>query len=381
MEPTPDTDAKPVRYEPLNVIEQFVQRDGSSLYLSVGAPPTMRLNDQLIPLYNRPLDEEQVLFTLAQMVDVRGIVQFESFKEYNTAVMWKNRARFRVNLFRQKQHTAAVIRRIKTFIPSLQTLGLPPMLESLIMERRGLVLIAGPTGSGKSTTLAAMLEHRNQFGSGHILTIEDPIEFVLEHKRCIVNQRDVGIDTSSYGIALKNALRQQPDVLVIGEIRDRDTMENAIAYSETGHLCLATIHSHNTSQTIERVLSFFPEEIHRTILNTLSMNMKAILCQRMLRNVHGKHCVTFEIMLNQGAIRPLISEGKTSELRAQLEKNYDVGMCSFDQSLYDLYQRGLISQETAMEEADNPGNLRVRITQLDSAGRRFTGYGMPDLKL
>jgi len=232
------------------------------------------------------------------------------------------------------------------------------------------VLVVGTTGSGKSTSLASMLEYRNQHGSGHIITIEDPVEYILEHKNCIITQRDVGIDTYSFGIALKNALRQTPDVIVIGEIRDRETMDHAITFAETGHLCLATLHANNANQAIERVINFFPEEKHAQVLLNLSLNVKAIFSQRLLSNIQGSRTIAVEIMLNQGFIKTLIQEGRIKEIKEIMEKSRDVGMQSFDQALVDLYAAGTVTEETAISESDNPTNLRLAIKQYEMSKRQ-----------
>ncbi len=265
-----------------SLLQQFIDRNATDLYLTVGAPPCLRFMNTIQPVSEHKLTEIDVQQILAELVSAEIIDEFSSTLEYNTAINWKDRARFRVNIFRQRQHTGVVMRRIQTVIPPLDVLGLPKTYADLIMEKRGLILVVGPTGSGKSTSLAAMIEHRNLHGSGHIVTVEDPVEFIHEHRKCIITQRDVGIDTYSFGIGLKNALRQTPDVIVIGEIRDRETMEHAIVFSETGHLCLATLHANNANQAIERVINFFPEEKHAQVLLNLSFNLKAVLSQRLV---------------------------------------------------------------------------------------------------
>lgn len=323
----------------------------------------MRLENEMRLLDASPLTENTVREYLAQLVPEDIIDEFDSTLEYNSAIQWSETARFRLNAFKQRQHTGIVLRRIRTVVPTMAELSLPEQYANLVMEKRGLVLVVGPTGSGKSTSLAAMIEHRNQRTHGHIVTIEDPVEFIHEHKGCIITQRDVGIDTYSFGIALKNALRQRPDVIVIGEIRDRETMEHAIIFSETGHLCLATLHSNNTSQAIERIINFFPEEKHRQLLLSLSLNVRGILSQRLVHNVRNQRSLATEIMLNQGLIRNLIQEGKIKEMKEIIERSRDQGMHSFDQNLLDMCIGGEIEESVALAEADNPANLRLHLTQ------------------
>jgi twitching motility protein PilU len=351
-----------------------VEKNATDIYLTVGSPPSLRFGSQMQLYGNAPLVEEDIIKSLSSLVSPEIIEEFQSTLEYNTAINWKNNARFRVNIFRQRQHTGIVLRRIQTTIPALAALGLPKIYNELIMEKRGLILVVGPTGSGKSTSLAAMLEHRNINGSGHIVTVEDPIEYLLEHKQCIITQRDVGIDTYSFGIALKNALRQTPDVIVVGEIRDKETMEHAIVFAETGHLCLATLHANNANQAIERVINFFPEERHRQVLLNLSLNLKAILSQRLVQNVHGARSIALEILLNHGLIRNLIQEGRVKEIKELIEKGRDEGMQTFDQALTDLFVAGEITEDMALAESDNPANLRLTIKQHEMSRRSTTPF-------
>jgi twitching motility protein PilU len=352
-----------------SIIDQFIARSASDLYLTVGALPSMRIGQAMETIGNTRLSDAHMQEVLQALVSHDVIDEFQSTLEYNTAIEWKDGSRLRMNIFRQRQHTGVVIRRIRAEIPGLDALGLPKIYSDLIMEKRGLILVVGPTGSGKSTSLASMLNYRNHFGAGHIVTIEDPVEFTLEHKNCIISQRDVGIDTYSFGIALKNALRQMPDVIVIGEIRDRETMEHAIVFAETGHLCLATLHANNANQAIERVINFFPEEKHAQLLLNLSLNLKAVLSQRLMDNIQGSRSIALEIMLNQGLIRNLIQEGRVKEIKEQIEKSRDMGMQSFDQSLIDLYTNGIITETMALAESDNPANVRLAIKQHEMSQR------------
>ena len=345
------------------LLQSVFDADATDLYLTVGTPPSLRTPTGIQTIGDTKLSEKMVMDLVRELVGENIVGEFESTLEYNTAISWKDKARFRVNLFRQQQRTGAVLRRIRTDIPTLEELGLPRIYGDLIMEKRGLILVVGPTGSGKSTSLASMLECRNLYGSGHIITIEDPVEFIHQHRNCIITQRDVGIDTYSFGIALKNTLRQTPDVIVIGEIRDRETMEHAIVFSETGHLCLATLHANNTNQAIERVINFFPEEKHTQILLNLSFNLKAILSQRLVRTKQEGRTIAIEIMLNQGLIKNLIAEGRIKEIRECIEKGSAVGMQTFDQVLADMHLRGIITEEVALAESDNPANVRLAIRQ------------------
>jgi len=349
------------------LLQLFIDKDASDLYLTVGAAPMLRILDRMEPCVPEKLSQEHINAFLKELVSAEIIDEFSSTFEYNTAINWKDQARFRINIFRQQQHTGLVLRRIRSDIPTIAKLGLPPIYESLMMEKRGLILVVGPTSAGKSTSLAAMLEYRNLKGSGHIITIEDPVEFLHEHRNCLVTQRDVGIDTYSFGIGLKNALRQTPDVIVIGEIRDRETMEHAIVFSETGHLCLATLHANNTHQAVERIINFFPEEKHAQVLLNLSFNLRAVLSQRLVRNKEAKRTVAVEIMLNQGLITELIREGRINEIRDCIEKGHASDMQTFDQAMLDLYMKGVISAEVAAGESDNPANVRLAIKQHEMA--------------
>ena len=347
------------------LMNDFVDQDATDLYLTVGSPPCLRFGKEIRPYNSPPLTSDEIMAMMGGLLSAEYLAEFESTLELNTGITWMNKARMRVNLFRQQQAPGVVMRRIQTKIPSLQSLGLPDIYKSLVMERRGLILIVGPTGSGKSTSLASMVDYRNKHGSGHIITIEDPVEYLHTPHNCIITQRDVGIDTYSFSIALKNMLRQTPDVVVIGEIRDRDTMEQAIVFSETGHLCLATLHSNNANQTIERIINFFPEERHNQILLNLSLNLKAILSQRLIPNVKESRSIALEVLLNQGLIKSLIQEGRVRDIKNCIENGRNEGMQTFDQALLDLYKQGLITEATALVESDNPANLRLSIKQYD----------------
>lgn len=343
------------------LLNAAIDQKASDIYLTYSCPPCLRINDEITPLGDSLLNDDDLNAILRELMDAEKVEEFETTFEMNSAINWHDRARFRINAFRQQQHSAIVIRRIQTEIPSVTGLNLPKPYSDLVMEKRGLVLVVGPTGSGKSTSLAAMIGHRNTYGRGHIITVEDPIEFVHSHQSCIISQRDVGIDTYSYTQALKNALRQAPDVLLIGEIRDRETMEHALNFSETGHLVLATLHAKNSSQAIERIINFFPEEKHHQLLLNMSLNIRGILSQRLVQKAQGGRAVACEIMLNQGLIKNLIEEGKPKEIKEIMEKSRGLGMQTFEQVLLDMYKAGEITEEVALREADNPANLKLHI--------------------
>ena len=341
----------------------MVEQRASDLYLTHAAPPSLRIAERITPLSDTSLTDEDIRRFTDQLLTPTQKDEFESTLELNTAISWKDSARFRINVFRQQLHEGLVLRRIQTDIPTVESLHLSPLYADLIMAKRGLILVVGPTGSGKTTSLAAMVGHRNLHGDGHIITIEDPIEYVHAHQRCIITQRDVGIDTYSFAIALKNALRQRPDVVVIGEIRDREVMEHALYFAETGHLCLATLHANNASQAIERITNFFPEERHPQILLNLSLNLRAILSQRLITNLKSSRSLIMEIMLNNGLIKQLIEEGKIRQIHEMIEKGSGEGMMTFDQCLIKLVAEGAISAEMAIAESDNPANLRLQLKQ------------------
>ena len=341
----------------------MVEQRASDLYLTYDAPPSLRIAERITALSDAALTDEDIRRFTDQLLTPTQKDEFESTLELNTAISWKGSARFRINVFRQQLHEGLVLRRIQTDIPTIESLHLSPLYADLIMARRGLILVVGPTGSGKTTSLAAMVGHRNLHGDGHIITIEDPIEYVHHHERCIITQRDVGIDTYSFAIALKNALRQRPDVVVIGEIRDREVMEQALYFAETGHLCLATLHANNASQAIERITNFFPEDRHPQILLNLSLNLRAILSQRLITNLKSARSLIMEIMLNNGLIKQLIEEGKIRQIHEMIEKGSGEGMITFDQCLLKLVADGILSAEMAIAESDNPANLRLQLKQ------------------
>ena len=344
----------------LNIMEQH---RASDLYLTVGCPASIRIDDKIVAVNDQTLSKDAIDGFIHEVLTDEQLDTFEDILEFNTAIQPNDSSRFRVNVLRQQMQSAIVVRRIQTQIPSIASLGLPELCGELVMQHRGLILIVGGTGSGKSTTLASMIGHRNSHGQGHIVTIEDPIEFVHQHKHCIITQREIGIDTYSYGVALKNALRQRPDVVLIGEIRDAETMEHAINFSETGHLVLATLHANNANQAIERIISFFPKEQRHQILLNLSLNLKAIFAQRLVDNTQNGKNLALEVLLNEGAITSLIEEGEIRKIKEIMERSEDRGMQSFDQHLLRMLSAGTITESTAIRQSNNPANIRLRIRQ------------------
>ena len=353
------------------LLEDMVTRRASDLYLTYDSPAALRINDNIVAVNRFALRDEDIQRYISQLLSPEQQDEFHSTFELNMALNFSDSARFRVNVFRQQGHHGIVIRRIENNIPTIESLKLPPIYGELAMLKRGLILVSGQTGAGKSTSLAAMVGHRNTYGQGHIITVEDPIEFVHQHDKCIITQRDVGLDTYSYALALKNALRQRPDLVVIGEVRDREVMEQAIYFAETGHLCIATIHANNASQTIERVINFFPEDRHPQILLNLSLNLRATLSQRLMRTLDGGRTLALEIMLNRGLIKQHIELGKVRQLREMIEKGAMDGMQTFDQHLFDLYQRRIIGEEVALAESDSVANLRMQIQNHKALDRDF----------
>ncbi|MFO1256901.1 MAG: PilT/PilU family type 4a pilus ATPase [Gammaproteobacteria bacterium] len=340
----------------------MVAEEGSDLYLTTGAKPMIKAFGQLKPIHETILPKGAVKKMAYDIMDVDQKSAFEQRPEMNLALSLSGIGRFRVNIFVQRAEISMVIRSIKSEIPTVNALGLPPILSEVIMEKRGLILFVGATGAGKSTTLAALINQRNEMSAGHIITIEDPIEFVHTHKQSIVNQREIGMDTLSYEDALKNTLRQAPDVILIGEIRTRETMEHAIAFSETGHLCLSTLHANNANQALDRMINFFPENRKKQLLLDLSFNLKAIVSQRILPTLDGKRICAFEVMLGTPLILDLIQRDEIESLKEVMEKSENLGMQTFDKVLEKLYFQNKISLEEAIRNADSKNNLRLKIT-------------------
>ena len=339
----------------------LASQDGSDLYLSTGAPPCAKFNGVLRALSKEPLEPGAVAAIADELMDGEQKVEFDRELEMNLAVSLSGIGRFRVNIFKQRNEVSIVARNIKLDIPRFEDLKLPPVLLDVIMEKRGLVLFVGCTGSGKSTSLAALIDHRNRNHSGHIITIEDPVEYVHRHKKSIINQREVGVDTRSFQAALKNTLRQAPDVILIGEIRDRETMEHALAFSETGHLAISTLHANNANQALDRIINFFPEERRPQLLNDLGNNLKAFVSQRLVKTVDGKRRAAVEVLLGTATIRDLVKRGEFSLIKEVMEKSRPLGMLTFDAALFDLVVEGAIDEEEAIKNADSANNLRLKL--------------------
>lgn len=339
----------------------MVLKNGSDIYLSTGAPPCCRIEGHIVPLEQTPLPPDRVKEIAYTVMDEEQIHDFEKRLEMNLAISESGVGRFRVNIFKQRNQVSMVVRAIKSEIPDWRSLGLPPVVVKLIMEKRGLLLFVGGTGTGKSTSLASLIDYRNTNRSGHIITIEDPIEFIHRHKKSIINQREVGIDTLTYEDALKETLRQAPDVILIGEIRDRKTMEHAIAFAETGHLAISTLHANNANQTLDRIINFFPEERRTQLLLDLSLNLRGIVSQRLVMGKDGKRIAVFEILIGTSTVRELIGRGEVGELKQVMEKSKVEHMQTFDEGLFHLYREGRITQEEALTNADSTNNLRLKI--------------------
>ena len=323
-------------------LKHLAENDGSDIYFSTGAVPSAKFNGVLKQLGKETLPPGYVEELANELMSDKQREDFSKKPEMNLALSLPNIGRFRVNIFRQRGEVAMVIRYIKIDIPSIETLGVPQILKKVVMAQRGLILFIGGTGMGKSTSLASLIDHRNANSSGHIITIEDPIEFIHKHKKCIVNQREIGMDTDSWGDAMSNAMRQGPDVILLGEIRDRETMEHALAFAESGHLTLATLHANNANTALDRIINFFPGDKHKTLLQDLSLNMRAFVSQRLISTVDKKRCAAFEVLLNSPRIAELIREGDIPEIKESMKKSGTTGMQTFDMDLYRLYKDGVI---------------------------------------
>lgn len=343
------------------LLKLIVEKDGSDLYLSAGVQPSMKVQGKLYKIGKQQLSGAVIENIALEIMNAEQAKAFAQKPEMNLAIDEADIGRFRVNIFRQRNHVAMVIRVIKTDLPNYKTLGLPEKLTELVMAKRGLMIFVGGTGSGKSTSLAALIDHRNQTHAGHIITIEDPIEFIHPHKMSIVNQREVGVDTDSYKDALENTLRQAPDVILIGEIRNRETMEHALAFAETGHLCLSTLHANNADQALDRIINFFPEERHKQLFTDISLNLQGIISQRLIPTVDGGRAAAVEILTGSPRIKDLIKSGKVTEIKEAMALSETYGMQTFDMALLSLFQQGKISEEEALKNADSPNNLRLQL--------------------
>ena len=355
-------------------LKLMTEKNASDMFLTTGAPVFIKVEGKLYPLGNTGLPAGMVKKIAYSLMDEGQVPVFERDLEFNMAIAVKDAGRFRVNCFKQRGEVGMVIRAIKSEIPSIDQLKLPQVLKDIVMEPRGLVLVVGSTGSGKSTALAAMIDHRNANNTGHILTIEDPIEFLHKHKKSIVNQREVGLDTHAFHNALKNAMREAPDVILIGEILDAVTMESAIAFAETGHLCLATLHSNNADQTLDRILNFFPETAHKNVLMNLSLNLKAVISLRLVVGKDGKRLPASEVLINTPMIRDLIRRGEVHEVKDAMDKSLQEGMHTFDQSLFRMYKDGKIDLEEALRKADSRDGLALKIRLAEGATGEHDPY-------
>ena len=346
----------------------LASKDGSDLYLSTGAPPCAKFQGVLKPLEKTSMLPGQIKDIAYELMDVRQQAEFEDELEMNLASSISGVGRFRINIFKQRNEISIVARNIKTEIPKFEDLQLPEVLKDVIAQKRGLVLFVGATGSGKSTSLAALIDHRNSTSSGHIITIEDPVEFIHRHKKSVINQREVGVDTRNFHNALINTLRQAPDVILIGEVRDRDTMEHCLAFAETGHLAISTLHANNANQALDRIINFFPEERRPQLLMDLSSNLQAFVSQRLIPTVDGKRVAAVEVLLGTPSIKEKILRGEFEDIKEIMEKSENLGMQTFDMALFKLYKEGRITLDEAVRNADSANNLRLRIKLSDEGG-------------
>jgi len=366
-----------------NLLRGMISKKASDLFITTGFPPAFKVDGKVTPVSHQALTSVHTQELARAIMNDRQAAEFEATHECNFAISPPGIGRFRVNIFMQQQHVGMVMRTITTKIPDLDQMGMPPILKDIVMTKRGLVILVGGTGSGKSTTLAAMLGHRNKNSYGHIITIEDPVEYVHEHINCIITHREVGVDTENWHNALKNTLRQAPDVILIGEIRDRETMEYAVAFAETGHLCMATLHANSANQALDRIINFFPEERREQLLMDLSLNIKALISQRLIPRKDGAgRAAAFEILLNSPLIADLIFKGEVNAIKEVMAKSRELGMETFDGALFTLYESGMISYEDALKNADSVNDLRLRIKlQSKSSTDRDVMSGTENLKM
>jgi twitching motility protein PilU len=358
-----------------DLMRMMMSRDGSDLFITAGSPPAMKVDGKITVVSKQNLSPDHTQMLARSIMNDKQMSEFEASQECNFAIGLPGVARFRVNAFVQRGSIGLVLRIISSKIPTFDELQLPDILQQIAMAKRGLVIFVGGTGSGKSTSLASMVNYRNKNSYDHIITIEDPVEFVHDHINCLVTQREVGVDTETYGIALKNTLRQAPDVILIGEIRDRETMEHAIAFAETGHLCLTTLHANSTNQALDRIINFFPDERRSQLLMDLSLNLKGLISQRLIPKIDGAGRVpAIEVMLNTPLMSDMIFKGDVHGIKSLIAKSNEAGMKTFDQALFDLYEAQAITFEDALRNADSVNDIRLRI-KLESETARKTGAG------
>jgi len=345
-----------------DLLRLMLSRNGSDLFLTADFPPAVKVDGRINKVSPQPLTGQHTMALARAIMNDKQAAEFERTKECNFAISPQGIGRFRVNTFVQQGHIGIVMRTIPAVIPTIDSLGLPQILKDVAMTKRGLVIFVGATGSGKSTSMAGMIDYRNENSYGHIITVEDPIEFVHPHKNCIITQREIGIDTEDWGIALKNSMRQAPDVILMGEIRDRETMDHAVAFAETGHLCMATLHANSANQALDRIINFFPEERRTQLLMDLSLNLKGMVSQRLLPRQEGKgRIAAVEVLLNTPLVSDLIFKGEVGEIKELMKRSREVGMQTFDQSLFDLYENNLVTYEDALRNADSINDLRLQI--------------------
>ena len=364
------------------LLSLMVEKGASDLFITAGVPPSVKLHGKVAPVTTTPLSPEKTRELVLSVMNEKQRLEFLEKKELNFAISARGIGRFRCSAFYQRNLAGMVLRRIETNIPRVDDLGLPDVVKELAMTKRGLVMFVGATGTGKSTSLAAMIGHRNRNSKGHIISIEDPIEFIHQHQGCIVTQREVGLDTDSFEVALKNTLRQAPDVILIGEVRTRETMEHAIAFAETGHLCLCTLHANNANQALDRVIHFFPADRHNQLWMDLSLNLRAIIAQQLIPTPDGKgRRACLEVLLNSPLASDLIRKGEVADLKELMKKSTELGMQTFDQALFDLYDRGEITYEDALSHADSPNDLRLMIKLASETDADYLGNAASELSL
>jgi twitching motility protein PilU len=362
----------------ISCLALMVRESASDLFLLAGAPPTLKRQGSFLPITKAAVTAEDVRMMAYSIMRKAQIDEFEASMECDFSFQTQDGARFRVNVHRQRGNVGVVVRHVTARIPSLDQLGLPPVLKQLAFLKGGLVLTVGSAGSGKTTTLAAMLDYRNEHTAGHILTVEDPIEYLHTHKKSLVTQREVGPDTASYDEALRRAMREAPNVIMVGEIRDRTTMQHALHYAESGHLCVSTLHANNANQAVQRILNFFPEQAHSQLLMDLSLNLQAVVAQRLVKSVQGSVVPATEVMLLTPYVSDLIQKGQIDELKTAMVRNSEQGMCTFDQSLFDLYERGIISSDEAVANADNRTDVTLRLRLASGAPLGVEGMRVSD---